>query len=117
MCRVRSPYPLIYVSPHDILTLHEADSLIKKYKPDQNKFRRNQPHAVVWTRHSNQIEVCFDLADIALQTGSSLSYVKKIASGFRPPPQHWLMFPLPNTCLVGYTREQVISCYLMDKHS
>lgn len=117
MCQVRSPYPLIYVAKNEILTLPEAYDLIEKYRIQPIKYRRNKPHAVIWTRHSNQLEVCFDLADIALQTGLSLPYIKEISSGAAPPPQNFMLLPLPNTKLVGYTRGQIIECYLKDKNS
>jgi hypothetical protein len=104
------------VSTDEILTLPEAYELIEKYKvPKSRHF--NKPQAVIWTRHSNQIEVCFDLKDIALQTGMSAVYINKISTGMVPPPQHFMLMPLPNTKLVGYTRPQIIECYLKDKFS
>jgi hypothetical protein len=106
---ISSPHPLVYVEKDKVITLNEAEKLLLSSTRRKTPRRQNRPQIIVWTQHTNQLEVCFDYQDVANQLGVSLGWVRLLISGKSKPLKQAIIIPLPNTKLVGWKREDLLA--------
>lgn len=106
---ITSPYHLIYLEPGVVFLPEEAVSLFNLMGVNKDYKLRNDTWSIIWTRFKNKFEVCFDLADVANQTGLSHETIKGIAKGTSSPHDDFLLFKWKTNPLMGYTRRDLVN--------